>query len=49
MQDVAFLVRLPERATGIQRSRRLWDWLSPEDEIQNKKNRQGKDIQRLAG
>ena|GEM_PF-3969024 len=36
MRDVAFLVRLSAGATDTQMSRRLWDGLSPEDEIQNK-------------
>ena len=35
MRDVAFLVRLPEGATGIQRSRHLLEGLLPEDEIRN--------------
>jgi hypothetical protein len=36
MRDVDFLVRLPAGATGTQMSWRLWDGLSPEDEIQSK-------------
>jgi hypothetical protein len=35
MREIAFLVRLPEGATGIQRSRRLLEGLLPEDEIRN--------------
>ncbi|MCK4604495.1 MAG: hypothetical protein KAU41_07330 [Deltaproteobacteria bacterium] len=35
MRDVAFLVRLPEGTTGIQRSRHLLEGLLPEDEIRS--------------
>ena len=42
MRDVAFLVRLPEGATGTQRSRRLLEGLLPEDGIRSQKKRTGK-------
>jgi|GEM_PF-3294322 len=44
MRDVAFLVRLPEGATGIQRSRRLLEGLLPEDEIRSQEKQTRKEI-----
>jgi len=35
MRGVTFLLRLPEGATGIQRSRHLLEVLLPEDEIRS--------------
>jgi hypothetical protein len=43
MRDVAFLVRLPEGATGIQRSRHLLEGLLPEDEIRSREKQTGKE------
>ncbi|MDL1959813.1 MAG: hypothetical protein LWX01_12135 [Deltaproteobacteria bacterium] len=44
MRDVAFLVRLPEGATGIQRSRRLLEGLLSEDEIRSQEKQTRKEI-----
>jgi hypothetical protein len=44
MWDVAFLVRLPERATGIQRSWHLLEGLLPEDEIRSQEKQTRKEI-----
>jgi hypothetical protein len=44
MRDVAFLVRLPEWATGIQRSRHLLEGLLPEDEIRSQEKQTRKEI-----
>ena len=44
MRDVAFLVRLPEGATGIQRSRHLLEGLLPEDEIRSQEKQTRKEI-----
>ena len=43
MRDVAFLVRLPEGATGIQRSRYLLEGLLPEDEIRSQEKQTRKE------
>ena len=43
MRDVAFLVKLPEGATGIQRSRRLLEGLLPEDEIRSQEKQTRKE------
>ena len=43
MRDVAFLVRLPEGATGIQRSRHLLEGLLPEDEIRSQEKQARKE------
>ena len=44
MRDVAFLVRLPEGATGFQRSRHLLEGLLPEDEIRSQEKQTRKEI-----
>jgi hypothetical protein len=44
MRDIAFLVRLPEEATGIQRSRRLLEELLQEDEIRSQEKQTRKEI-----
>ena len=45
MRNVVFLVRLPERATGIQRSRRhLLEGLLQEDEIRSQEKQTRKEI-----
>jgi hypothetical protein len=44
MRDVAFLVRLPEGATGIQRSWHLLEGLLPEDEIRSQEKQTRKEI-----
>jgi hypothetical protein len=44
MRDVAFLVRLPEGATGIQRSRHFLEGLLPEDEIRSQEKQTRKEI-----
>jgi hypothetical protein len=43
MLDVAFLVRLPEGATGIQRSRHLLEGLLQEDKIRNQEKQTRKE------
>jgi hypothetical protein len=44
MPDVAFLVKLPEGATGIQRSRRFLEGLLQEDEIRSQEKQTRKEI-----
>jgi hypothetical protein len=44
MRDVAFLVKLPEGATGIQRSWHLLEGLLQEDEIRSQENQTRKEI-----
>ena len=44
MRDVAFLVKLPEGATGIQRSRHLLEGLLQEDEIRSQEKQTRKEI-----
>jgi hypothetical protein len=44
MRDVAFLVRLPERTTGIQRSWHLLEGLLPEDKIRSQEKQTRKEI-----
>jgi len=43
MRDVAFLVRLPEGASGIQRPRHLLEGLLPEDEIRSQEKQTRKE------
>jgi hypothetical protein len=44
MRDVTFLVKLPEGATGIQRSLRLLEGLLPEDKIRSQEKQTRKEI-----
>ena len=44
MRDVAFLVKIPEGATGTQRSRHLLEGLLPEDEIRSQEKQTRKEI-----
>ena len=44
MRDVAFMVKLPEGATGIQRSRHLLEGRLPEDEIRSQEKQTRKEI-----